>query len=495
MLLLTGEGLTIPRFLRALRSEEEVDLSAEAWRQVERSYRLLKGFIDRGDLIYGVNTGVGDLARITLPIGCIKEFQRNLLLSHAVTVGEPIPPVLVRGAMILRLNTFARGYSGVRVEVARLLLELLNRGIIPYVRDRGSLGASGDLALLASLALPLIGEGEVFYKGELIPSGEALAREGLKPIELEAKDGLSLINGTSFIASVGAFYLNEFKRQLKLEIILSALLIEALSGHSGAFLDELNRLRNSRGQRYVARSVRRFIRGSNFVDRGSKYIQDAYSLRCIPQIVGGIYDVLNFAWESCQCEMNTPSDNPLILLDEGRVISGGNFHAEGVSLAFDAVSVAACELGSISERHLNRLLDARLSDLPPFLSRGDGINSGLMLIHYTVSDILTENRVLAHPATADNASVSAQQEDHSSLGYLAVRKFKSIVENNWHILASELIAVLQALEMRNIEDASPFARDFLRHAREKIPFIERDRVMYPVMDAALEYAREIGGLQ
>jgi len=301
---------------------------------------------------------------------------------------------------------------------------------------------------------------------------------------------LSLINGTSFIASIGAFYLNELRAQIKLELILSALLIEALSGHSEAFIDELNSLRGSVGQRYSARCIRERIKGSRLIDRDGDYVQDAYSLRCIPQIVGGIYDTLNFAWDACQREMNTPSDNPLLLSGESRVVSGGNFHAEGISLAMDAVGIAACELGSLSERHLNRLLDPNLSALPPFLSRGDGINSGLMLTHYTVSDILTENRILAHSATTDNASVSAQQEDHSSLGYLAVRKFKNIVENNWNILSAEFVAVLQALQMRGIEEASPFAKNLFKRAREKgIPFVERDRVMYPVLDKAKEYIK------
>jgi histidine ammonia-lyase len=494
MLLLSGEGLTVERFIRALKDKEKVKLTDSAWRNIHNSYEALRRVVDSGQIVYGVNTGVGELARVILPLEQSREFQKKLVLSHSVSMGEPLAEEVVRGAMILRLNAFARGYSGVNPDIVNLLLAFVNNNITPLVREIGSLGASGDLGLLAGIASNIIGEGEAYYNGRLMPAKYALTMAGLKPVELSLKDGLALINGTSFTTSMGAIAIYNSFVQFRIESLLSAITVEVLGGSSAPFNHKINALRASKGQALVARYIRNFIKDSALIDKPiSQRIQDPYSLRCIPQILGGIYDVLDFAEGVVTREMNTPSDNPLVLAGEDKVLSCGNFHAEAIALALDSASLACAELGSISERHINRLLDPNLSGLPAFLAKSGGINSGLMLLHYTAWDALAENKVLTHPAATGTASVSAQQEDHSSLGFLSARKLTRILKNNWIILAAENVCALQSLDFRNPIYASSAARSFHAQARKRIQLIDEDVLMYPILDTSLDFLKQFSG--
>ncbi len=492
MLVITGENLNIPRFIRAIRDGEEVSISDDARWRIKRSYEVLESIVNSGAIVYGVNTGVGELARVRLPIERSREFQKKLVLSHSVSMGDYLPPEVVLGAMIIRLNAFARGYSGVRPDVVDLLLEFVNRGIIPRVREKGSLGASGDLALLAGVASCLVGEGDVWFNGKTMPASNAIEMCGLKPVELCLKDGLALINGTSFTTSLAAFCVNEAFKQFRAELILSSILVEIFGGKLASFDPVVNSLRPSKGQNLVASYIRRFVKGSSIIDKPiSLHIQDPYSIRCIPQIMGGIYDILCFARDVVTREMNTVSDNPLVLVDRGEVLSCGNFHAEAIALALDSASIAISELGSLSERHINRLLDPNLSGLPPFLAKSGGINSGLMLLHYVAWDTLAENKVITHPASTGTPSVSAQQEDHSSLSFLSARKLRDLIKNNWIILSAELVCVLQALDVRGVNGASSSARWFYEIAREKVPRIDEDRLLYPILDSAKEFLENL----
>jgi histidine ammonia-lyase len=398
---------------------------------------------------YGVNTGFGRFVSRSIPEELTEELQLRLLRSHACGVGEPYPDEIVRGAMLLRANTLAKGNSGARVETVERLLELLERGVLPVVPSRGSVGASGDLAPLAHLALPLVGEGEAWLDGERLSGAEALARAGLEPVPLAAKEGLSLINGTQFMSATCALALVRARRLARAADVACALSVESLQGSRTSFLPQIQALRPLRGQACAAANVLRVLEGSAIIEahRWCDKVQDAYSLRCAPQVHGASRDLLDYVEYTVSVELNSATDNPLVLVEDDALVSNGNFHGQPLAFALDALAMAAAELASISERRLERLVNPNLSDgLPAFLTTEGGLNSGFMIPQYVAAALVSENKTLCHPASVDSIPTSAGQEDHVSMGNAAGLKAWQVLANCERALAIELLAGAQAVE-------------------------------------------------
>ncbi len=398
---------------------------------------------------YGINTGFGRFVSRSIPEAHTEELQLRLLRSHACGVGDPYPAEIVRAAMLLRANALAKGTSGARIETVELLLQCLREGVLPRVPSRGSVGASGDLAPLAHLALPLVGEGEAWYDGELMPGAEALAAAGLHPTRLEAKDGLSLINGTQFMAAYGALGVIRARRLARSADLACGLSVEALQGSRTSFLPQIHRLRPLRGQSDSAANVIRLLEGSaiNEAHRWCDKVQDAYSLRCAPQVHGASRDLLDYVEGTVAVELNAATDNPLVLVEDELLVSNGNFHGQPVAFALDALAIACSELANISERRVERLVNPSLSDgLPAFLTTEGGLNSGFMITQYVAASLVSENKVLCHPASVDSIPTSAAQEDHVSMGNAAALKSWQVLANSERALAIELLAGAQGVE-------------------------------------------------
>ena len=447
---LTGEALTLDDVWEVAVAGAHAALADSARERMSAARELVeRAAHGRHEHTYGINTGFGRFVSRTIPEELTEELQLRLLRSHACGVGEPYPPEVVRAAMLLRANTLAKGYSGARVETVELLIECLNRGVLPFVPSRGSVGASGDLAPLAHLALPLVGEGEACVEGELIPGRDALARVGLEPLRLQAKEGLSLINGTQFMAAIGALGLVRARRLAKTADLACALSLEALQGSRLSFIPEIHELRPLRGQGDSAANILRLIADSaiNAAHRWCDKVQDAYSLRCAPQVHGASRDLLDYVAYTVGVELNAATDNPLVLVDEGELVSNGNFHGQPLAFALDALAMAVAELANISERRVERLVNPSLSDgLPPFLTVDGGLNSGFMIPQYVAASLVSENKVLAHPASVDSIPTSAGQEDHVSMGNTAALKAWQVLANAERAVAIELLAGAQAVE-------------------------------------------------
>src|SRR5689334_9655552 len=398
---------------------------------------------------YGVNTGFGRFVSKQIPEELTEELQLRLLRSHACGVGDPYPEPVVRAAMLLRANALAKGNSGARVETVQLLLDCLDAGVLPVVPSRGSVGASGDLAPLAHLALPLVGEGSAWFDGQLLDGADALSRAGLRPVRLAAKEGLSLINGTQFMAAQGALALVRARRLAQAADCACALSLEALQGSRTSFLPQVHELRPLRGQAASARNVMRLLEGSAIIEahRWCDKVQDAYSLRCAPQVHGASRDLLDYVDYTIGTELNSATDNPLVLVEDDMLVSAGNFHGQPLAFALDALAMAVSELANISERRVERLVNPNLSDgLPPFLTTDGGLNSGFMIPQYVAASLVSENKSLCHPASVDSIPTSAGQEDHVSMGNASALKAWQVLANVERALAIELLAGAQAVE-------------------------------------------------
>jgi histidine ammonia-lyase len=398
---------------------------------------------------YGVNTGFGRFVAVAIPDEQTAELQLRLLRSHACGVGDPYPAEIVRAAMLLRANALAKGNSGARVETVELLLALLDRGVLPVVPSRGSVGASGDLAPLAHLALPLVGEGEAWAEGERLAGADALARVGLEPVQLAAKEGLSLVNGTQFMAATLALGVVRARRLARAADVACAVSVEALQGSRTSFLPQIHALRPLRGQGVAAANILRLLEGSAIIEahRWCDKVQDAYSLRCAPQVHGACRDLLEYAGYTVGVELNAATDNPLVLVDDEELVSNGNFHGQPLAFALDALAMAVAELASISERRVERLVNPNLSEgLPAFLTTDGGLNSGFMIPQYVAASLVSENKALCHPASVDSIPTSAGQEDHVSMGNAAGLKAWQVLANSERALAIELLAGAQAVE-------------------------------------------------
>jgi histidine ammonia-lyase len=491
---LTGENLTATDVWAVAVGGAQATLANESRAQMLAARAVVeRAAHGTTEHTYGVNTGFGRFVSKSIPEELTQELQLRLLRSHACGVGEPYPDEIVRAAMLLRANALAKGRSGARPEVVELLLECLNGGVLPHVPSRGSVGASGDLAPLAHLALPLVGEGEAWFDGERLDGGAALARAGLEPVRLEAKEGLSLVNGTQFMAAFGALGLVRARRLAKAADIACALSLEALQGSRSSFLPQVHDLRPLRGQRSAAANVLTLLEGSaiNESHRWCDKVQDAYSLRCAPQVHGASRDLLDYVDYTVSVELNAATDNPLVLVEDDLLVSNGNFHGQPVAFALDAMAMAVAELGSISERRVERLVNPNLSDgLPPFLTTDGGLNSGFMIPQYVAASLVSENKVLAHPASVDSIPTSAGQEDHVSMGNAAGLKAWQVLANAEWALAIELLAGAQAVEfLAPLEPGAGVAaaREFVRSLS---PRLVEDRPLSGEIDAVAAAIRD-----
>jgi histidine ammonia-lyase len=444
---LTGEHLTLADVWDAAVHGAHAELAPSAQARMRAARELVESV--RGEHTYGVNTGFGRFVSAHIPDELADELQLRLLRSHACGVGEPYPDDVIRAAMLLRANALAKGYSGARVETAELLIACLNRGVVPVVPARGSVGASGDLAPLAHLALPLVGEGEAMVAGERLDGGAALERVGLEPMRLVSKEGLSLVNGTQFMCAMAALGVVRAKRLAATADLACAQSLEALQGSRTSFQAAIHRSRPLKGQQEAAANVWRLLEGSAIIEshRWCDKVQDAYSLRCAPQVHGACRDLLDYVQATVEVELNAATDNPLVLVEDGDIVSAGNFHGQPLAFALDALAMAVAELASISERRVERLVNPSLSDgLPPFLVEEGGLNSGFMIPQYVAAALVSENKVLAHPASVDSIPTSAGQEDHVSMGNAAGLKALRVLDNAERTLAIELLAGAQAVE-------------------------------------------------
>jgi histidine ammonia-lyase len=450
--ILDGESLSIEQVVAVARHDAVVGLATAALERVRQSRAWIDEIsLDSGTLVYGVNTGFGSLSEVRISPQDVADLTRNLILSHSVAVGRPFSEDAVRAAMLIRANTLVKGYSGIRSQVLETLVEMLNRGVHPVIPEKGSVGASGDLAPLSHLGLVLIGQGEATFRGERLPGADAMHRAGIPPVTLAAKEGLALNNGTSVSAALACLALADADNLVAHAEIALAMSLEAVRGASRAFDHRLHQVRNHPGQQASAANIRRLIAGSELID-STQRVQDAYSLRCAPQVLGAVRDTVAFVRTTVEHEINAATDNPLIFLDEpapNKAFSGGNFHGEPLALAMDFLGIAVAEVGSIAERRTFRLLDGTLSSgLPPMLTPRGGLQSGLMMTQYTAAALVSDNKTLAHPDSVDSIPTGANQEDHVSMSANAARHAREIVWNTERIVAIEMLCAAQALDFR-----------------------------------------------
>ena len=480
-----GEHLTLAEVVAVARAGAAVTLAPAALPAIAASRALVERIIAHGDTAYGINTGFGDLSRVAIPPARLAELQHNLLRSHAAGVGPALPRGVARAMVLLRANALAKGCSGVRPVVIERLLDLLNAGVTPVIPAQGSVGASGDLAPLAHLALVLIGEGRATVDGEELPGAVALQRRGLAPLTLAAKEGLALINGTQQMTAIGALALHDATVLLETAEVAAATSLEALRGTDTPFDPRIQAVRPHPGQTRVAGRLRALlakseIRASHRDPATDPRVQDPYSLRCTPQVLGASWDALGYVRQVLTIELNSATDNPLCFADEtdgGAVLSGGNFHGQPVAITMDLLKIAVAEIASISERRTYLLLDAARSDLPPFLTRDPGLDSGFMTAQYTAAALVSENKVLAHPASVDSVPTSAGMEDHVSMGPIAARGAASIIANTARVLAIELLCAAQGVEFRAPLRPGRGVAAAVARLRAAVPPLTDDRVL------------------
>ncbi|WP_153722916.1 histidine ammonia-lyase [Sporosarcina cascadiensis] len=473
---LDGESLDRQQIERIVYENVLVGISEHAVKRVLESRERIEKQLRDGKVIYGVNTGFGKLSDIQIEEEDIAKLQLNLLRADAVGVGDPLPKPVVRAMMILRANALAKGFSGIKEDTLQLLVQMINKGVHPVVPCKGSVGASGDLAPLAHVAIVLIGEGRAEYKGEILTGGEALKRAGLEPVTLQAKEGLALINGTQAMTAVGVIGFNEVERIGYAADMSASLTMEALRGIITAFDSELLAVRPHREFEVVASRIRNWLEGSKRVtSQGQIRMQDAYSIRCIPQVHGASWQSFQYVEDRLSVEMNSATDNPIIL-ENGEIISGGHFHGQPIALAMDFMKVGAAELANISERRIERLVNPQLSGLSPFLATDPGLECGLMVAQYAAAALVSENKVLAHPASVDSIPTSANQEDHVSMGTIGSRQAREIIHNSARVIAIELICASQAIHLDHAEsELAPATKSYLEKVREICPPLLGDR--------------------
>jgi histidine ammonia-lyase len=484
--------LTLGELKALMADQRPIAVEPAAWSGVDASADVVARIVAEGRTAYGVNTGFGSLAKTRIPAGDVAELQRRLVLSHAAGTGALLEDRLVRGIMIAKINGLARGASGIRRRVIEALVALVNAGVHPCIPAKGSVGASGDLAPLAHMSETLIGVGDVRIEGRIMPAGEGLARAGLAPVELAAKEGLALLNGTQVSAVLAAAGLFAADAVFGAAIVAGAMSVDAAAGSDAPFDPRIQELRGQPGQIEVAAALRALmaeseIRRSHIV--GDERVQDAYSLRCQPQVMGAVLDLLRYATGVIEREINAVSDNPLVFAEGGEIVSGGNFHAEPVALAADTIAIAIAEIGALAERRVALLTDSRMSGLPAFLVPEPGLNSGFMIAHVTAAALASENKSLAHPASVDSLPTSANQEDHVSMATFAARRLAEMAENTATIVGIELLAAAQGLDLRAPLRSSPALEEAKSRLRAVVPFWDQDRAMAPDIAAASSLVR------
>ena len=493
MIRLDGQSLTLHQLKRIARDQERVEIAQSSKKLVNQASLFVAKVVEKEIPVYGINTGFGHLASVPIEKDKVQKLQENLLKSHACGVGEPLAIEIVRAMMALRVNALISGYSGIRLSTVEKLVELLNLNIIPVVFEKGSLGASGDLALLSHMSLPLIGLGEVYFQGMRMETKEAFKLAHIKPIDgLHAKEGLSLINGTQAMSAIGGLVLYDALKLLKFANLAVSLTMEALYGIIDQLDPRIHLIRNQVGQMSSAEEILSNLKGSTYVThQNEKRVQDAYSIRCAPQVHGATEGALTHILDIVEREMNAVTDNPIVFSEDEKAISAGNFHGQPLALAFDYLGIAVAELANISERRIERLVNPHLNcGLPPFLSKCSGLNSGFMIVQYTAASLVSENKVLAHPASVDSIPSSANQEDHVSMGAISARKAMTILDHARKVISYEILTACQALDFREKAQLGQKTQLLYTYIRKYIPFIDADEVMYPYLNKVEEILKD-----
>jgi len=513
MIIISNEDMTIAQLVDVARNHAVVGLCESVKQKIISSRKAVEKMLDEKRIVYGITTGFGSLANKAIDQADVEELQKNLIISHATGVGNPLPEDVVRAMILLRAKSLSQGHSGVRLELVEALLALLNKNVVPVVPEKGSLGASGDLCPLSHMVLPLLGEGEAFFEGERMDGVTAMEKAGIKIITLQAKEGLALNNGTQCMTAVGALALHDARNLLANAEKIAALSLEALNGRIDAFDERIHGLRRHIGQQLSAKLMIEYTKGSTFINtstpnrEGNFRVQDAYALRCIPQVHGATRDTLAHVSRIIEQEINAVTDNPLIFDDQA--ISGGNFHGQPVALVMDFLGIAMAEIANISERRTERMVNDALSNgLPAYLAdtRNDaGLHSGFMIVQYAAAALVSENKVLAHPASVDSIPSSNNQEDHVSMGTIAARKAAEIIENVLQVVAMEALTAAQAIDLRRIkpdwsergdkwfgvgtEKLGENSEKVYKAIREKVPAMLKDRVVAPDIAAVANILR------
>ena len=486
---ISSQWLTIDRVNQILTEHIKLDLSDDAVERITRCRQYLDQKMETAtEPIYGITTGFGSLCNISIDRDQLATLQRNLVMSHACSIGERVPADIVRLMLLLKIQSLSYGNSGVQLVTVQRLIDFFNNDILPKVCQQGSLGASGDLAPLANLSLPLLGLGEVEYKGQLRPSAEVLAEMGWEPISLQSKEGLALLNGTQFMSAYGVWSIIKARRLSRLADLIGALSLDAFDGRIEPFCDPVNTVRNHTGQVDTARTVRGYLTGSQIIAQPKQHVQDPYSFRCMPQVHGAAKDTLAYVTRILEEEINAPTDNPTVFPDLDMVVSAGNFHGEPIALPMDFLAVALAELGNISERRVYCLISGK-RNLPSFLVAKPGLNSGFMIPQYAAASIVSQSKGLCWPASCDSIPSSQGQEDHVSMGSNAATKLYRVALNTERVLAIELFNAAQALEFRRPLRSSEQIEDLVGRYRRVVPFIDNDTVMYPLIEKSIEFIR------
>lgn len=478
---INGNNLTIEDVVNVCRNNYEVIITEEAIINVKKSRELVDKLVDEGKISYGITTGFGRFSDVAISREDSKLLQENLIISHSCGVGNPLSEDTVRAIMLLRVNNLAKGYSGIRLETLQTLVDMINKGVHPIIPEKGSLGASGDLAPLSHMVLTMIGEGEAIYKGERMPSKWAMEKSGISIMDsLSSKEGLALINGTQVMTAIGLLATYDAMNLLKTADIAYCLTMEALNGITCAMDERVHKVRPHQGQINTAKNILDILKGSEMTSKqGEIRVQDAYSLRCTPQIHGASKDAIEYVMNKINIEINSVTDNPIIFANEEEIISGGNFHGQPIALSFDFLGIALSEIANISERRLEKLVNPALNHgLPAFLVNHGGLNSGFMIVQYSAASLVSENKVLAHPASVDSIPSSANQEDHVSMGTIAARKARDIMENARKVIAMEILSAAQAIDLRGKKRLGMGTEAAYSVVRKHTSFVDKDRIMY-----------------
>ncbi|MDF2676785.1 MAG: histidine ammonia-lyase [Bacillota bacterium] len=479
MVTITGNTLTLEEVVRVCRLNEQVELSNGAIEKILKSRKIVDDFVDNGDVVYGITTGFGKFSDVSISKEESKLLQKNLIITHAVGAGKPFANEVVRGIMLLRVNNLAKGYSGAKLETIETLIQMLNKKVHPIIPEKGSLGASGDLAPLSHMVLPMIGLGEAEYEGVVMSGEEAMKKADIPVVELTSKEGLALINGTQAMTSVGALAIYDAINLIKVSDIAAALSFEAHNGIVTALDHKVHKVRPHKGQMDTAKIILNMLNNSKMTTKqGEIRVQDAYSLRCTPQVHGASKDAINYVKDKVEIEINSVTDNPIIFPETLEGISGGNFHGQPMALSFDFLGIALAELANISERRLERLVNPSLSGLPAFLVEKGGLNSGFMIVQYSAASLVSENKVLAHPASVDSIPSSGNQEDHVSMGTIAARKAREIMENVRRVLSMEIMCACQGIDLRGNKGLGDGTKSVYEAVRKLVPTLDEDRPLY-----------------
>ena len=486
---ITPENISVEKLLEILNTGTRLSLSTESTRLINKCRDYLDDKLEKSTSpIYGITTGFGSLHNKTINRDQLNKLQENLVKSHACGTGAAVTEEIVRLMLILKILALSKGMSGVQVITVQRLIDFFNEGVCPIVFEQGSLGASGDLSPLAHLILPLLGEGEVNYKGKRIKSKTILKRFGWSPLELQSKEGLALLNGTQFMSAYGVFIISLSERLSAFADIASAISLEAYDGRPDPFFESVHKIRPHKGQIETAKFFRKLLKGSQLIARNKPHVQDPYSFRCIPQVHGASKDAIKYAKSVILTEINSVTDNPTIFPDEDLIVSGGNFHGQPLALIFDYLAIALAELGSISERRVYRLISGQ-RELPEFLVANPGLNSGFMIPQYTAASIVSQNKQLCTPTSVDSIPSSNEQEDHVSMGANGATRLLRVADNLERLIAIELFTAVQALEFRRPLRSSEYIEKVVSAYRKRVPFINNDKLMYDEIARSIEFVR------